>query len=432
MLQKTIIFIFLLFIGACRFVFAHDLADINNYFKEIKKITTENTDFWGVDLYGPILLVIPESRSIFANAATPSNALEKKGQVFIGRLPDEISIANTCVKWEGKSWAMVVLPLPNNQSERMNLLTHELFHCLQEKLGFSASNPSNSHLDEREGRILFRLELEALKNAITSEGISERKVHVASALTFRRNRQNIYRDARKEENLLELNEGIAEYTGMMMSARRSNQIKMHLIESLSDFISNPSFVRSFAYVTIPAYGYLLYGSNKDWHKEVLSDENLIDYFQTAFQIQVTLKDQDLPNELSDKYNGIVIDKEENLRDEEMKRVKRRYIDKFVKSSHLKINLENMKISFDPRNLVPLDHYGSVYPNLRVSDTWGNLTVKNGALLAVSWDKVSISKPIKVTSNGAVGDGWTLELFDGYSISFDKKSNNYNLLPISVK
>ena len=427
MFHKIIIFIFLLSIGVCRVVFAHDLDDINSLFNEVKDTTTKNRDFWGIDLYGPILLVTPEGRKVFANVSEPSNYLDENGQIFVGQLPDDINIANTCVNWEGENWAMVILPLPENKPERINLLAHELFHCSQAKLGFSAHNPSNSHLDEKEARILFRLELEALKEAIASKSDSEKEMHLTSAFKFRRYRQDIFSNAKNEENLLELNEGIAEYTGAMMSTRDSNQLKEHLINSLSSFSSNPSFVRSFAYVTIPAYGYLLSGSNKHWHKEILSDSNLIDYLQNAFLIQLTLKENNLPNELSNRYNGIAIYKEENLRDDKIKKIKEAYTDKFVRSSHLKISFENMKISFDPRNIVPLGDYGTVYPNLRISDTWGILTVENGALLAVSWDNVSISKPMKITAKGAVGDGWTLELEEGYSISFDKQKNNYNLL-----
>ncbi|TQV87597.1 hypothetical protein [Aliikangiella coralliicola] len=427
MFQKIGVLIFLILLGIFRAALANDLKEIGSYFNEARSATGENKKFWGVDLYGPILLVEPESRNIFANVEASSGVLEKKEQVFIGKLPDNIGIANTCVNWEGKSWAMVMLPISDNRSERLNLLTHELFHCSQVKLGFPANNPSNSHLNEKEGRILFRLELQALKKAIAAETISERKKHIISALTFRTYRQESFNEAKVEENLLELNEGLAEYTGLMMSGRGSNQIKAHLINNLSSFVSNPSFVRSFAYVTTPAYGYLLFTNNKNWHKEISSDDNLIDYLQKVFQIQLTIRKNDLPNELSDDYNGIAIYEEESLRDEEIKRIKQEYINKFVKNSNLAIKLEKMNITFDPRNLVPLDGYGTVYPNLKITDTWGVLTVENGALLATTWDKVSVSKPTKISKNRAVGDGWVLELADGYSIRLDKKGNNYYLL-----
>jgi len=51
---------------------------------------------------------------------------------------------------------------------------------------------------------------------------------------------------------------------------------------------------------------------------------------------------------------------------------------------MKIFLENMSISFDPRNLVPLDDVGTVYPNLRITDNWQILSVDSGALGAMKF------------------------------------------------
>ena len=397
------------------------------FFDEIKSATAKNRELWGIDIYGPVLLVVPETRAVIANVAASSESLKQKGQIFTGRLPEDIGIANTCVNWEGKNWAMIILPLPEKKSERINLLTHELFHCSQARLGFTAHNPSNTHLDEKEGRIFLRMELEALKKAIASNALPERKGHLTSAFTFRKYRQSMFENAKKEENFLELNEGLAEYTGVIMSARSNSEMQEHLTSRISDITSNPSFVRSFAYETTPAYGYLLSGINKNWQTDISRNENLTEYFQKAFQIQPITLENNLLVEQTNRYNGAVIYEEENLRDEKIKRLKREYTNKFVKGSHLKISLENMKISFDPRNLIPLGQYGIVYPNLRITDTWGILTVENGALLSASWDKVSITKPTKVTSKQALGDGWTLEITDGYFIKQDRE-NNYILLP----
>lgn len=47
-------------------------------------------------------------------------------------------------------------------------------------------------------------------------------------------------------------------------------------------------------------------------------------------------------------------------------------------------------------MVPIEDKGTVYPNIRVTDKWGILTVENGALMSPNWDKISISNPTQTT------------------------------------
>lgn len=86
----------------------------------------------------------------------------------------------------------------------------------------------------------------------------------------------------------------------------------------------------------------------------------------------------------------------------------------------------MNVSFDPRNMVPIEDKGTVYPNIRVTDKWGILTVENGALMSPNWDKISISNPTQTTDKKISGDGWTLELSNGYTVEKDQTSGNYKL------
>ena len=86
----------------------------------------------------------------------------------------------------------------------------------------------------------------------------------------------------------------------------------------------------------------------------------------------------------------------------------------------------MNISFDPRNLVPLEGYGTVYPTMRVSDNWGILTVNEGALLGNNWDRIVLSEPIMTTSEKSSGKGWTLQINIGYTVEKNNSDGNYTL------
>ena len=148
-----------------------------NIFKDLKKsLSNDNGKLWNHQLYGSILLVDKNSRVIIANEPDNKGILTKKGNVYVGILPKEINISNTAHNWNGKRWTMVLLPLPTDYNERLNLLTHELFHRIQPELGFdNINNERGNHLDELNARIFLKLELEALKKALMAKNDSINK-----------------------------------------------------------------------------------------------------------------------------------------------------------------------------------------------------------------------------------------------------------------
>jgi len=86
----------------------------------------------------------------------------------------------------------------------------------------------------------------------------------------------------------------------------------------------------------------------------------------------------------------------------------------------------MSISFDPRNIIPLEDKGSVYPTLRVSDNWGILTVTDGALIESNWSKVTVSSPTSINADKASGNGWTLDINKGYILEKNTATGNFIL------
>ena len=399
---------------------------VATYFREVKVATEENKNLWNYNTYGPILLVQPDTREVFANFPDNAGTLKKVGTIFTGKLPDSITIANTSIRWSGVDWAMVMLPLPDNKYERLDLLTHELFHVAQPHLGFVPYNPDNSQLDQKDGRIYLRLELQALKAALLTNSRSRMERHLADALTFRMYRYAIYPRADSTENLLELNEGLAEYTGVMMSGRNQQQMRDHFTESMDEFLKNPTFVRSFAYQTIPLYGYLLHKMKPDWNKNITDGTNLAAYFLRAFHVSVPHDLKSTVTKITDEYDGQKIIAEETEREVKIDKLKAEYRQLFFKQPHLTIHLHNMGIAFDPRNIMPLEDKGTVCPYLRVTDDWGILIVTKAALMSPTWNKVTVTAPIQIGKEKVIGDGWTLDLKEGYVVQKDTVTNNYIL------
>lgn len=426
----------LAFLMALFFVFAQSAKaqkqptlndSLSVFLDELQMASKQHIGLWKKALYGPMIFVDPKTRKVFANEADTAGVLQADGKGYSGLLPAKINIANTAISWGGKRWAMVMLPLPKDQQSRINLLAHESFHRIQPALGFALSNAENNHLDQKDGRIYLRLELEALKKAIQAPTAKEQHQHLADAFIFRKYRQALYANSAVTENQLELNEGIAEFTGIVASGRSKAQMVAFLSKGIDDFFENPTFVRSFAYYTIPAYGFLLYGTNKNWNKKITAQTDLTAYLIKAFRINVPNDLKSASAEVSNGYNGKTIVTAETAREERNKKIVAEYKLKFIEEPHFEVKFVKMNVSFDPRNIVPIEDKGTVYPQIRVTDVWGILTVEKGALMSPNWDKLFISNPVQPEGKKVSGDGWTLELTDGYKLEKDQTTGNYKLV-----
>ena len=385
-------------------------TDLRNYLEK------ENGKLWNHQLYGSLMLVNYDTRVIIANVCDNSGVLEKNGSVYTGILPDEINIANTAFDWNGKRWTMVVLPLPDDKFERQNLLAHELFHRIQPEIGFNNFKMETcDHLDTRDGRIYLKLELEALKKALESNNNEQEKEHIRNALLFRKYRYSIFPEAKEKENLLEINEGIAEYTGSILSGRCDSLLRKHYIDYIELLMENPTFVSSFAYRTIPVYGYFMKKDDENWNLKISSETNLADFISDFYSFTLAESIKNQFEDVRTDYNYQQINYQENEREEKQKALLEILDDKFKNNPVLVIPLQNMSISYNPGTLIPYREIGTVYPTLRITDDWGILTVEKGALVTKNWKSVIITEPVN-TIDTISGNGWKLTLNKGWEIS----------------
>ncbi len=403
-----------------------EITKYENVFKDLKNyLAKENGKLWNHQLYGSLLFVNQDDRTIIANEKDTKGILTKNGEIYIGILPNEINIANTAFDWNGKRWTMVMLPLPRDYNERLNLLTHELFHRIQPEIGFAnLYQKSCGHLDNIDGRIYLKLELEALKKALTTNIEIKQKEHIINALLFRAYRHQIFPNAKENENLLELNEGLAEYTGTTLSDRNDKDLRAHYIQAIEKLYENPTFVSSFAYRTIPVYGYYMKQYDETWNLKISEKTNLTDYIAEFFHISIPVNLKDSVFQNRDRYNYTQINDFETKREKKQKELIAILDNKFQENPILVIPFQNMNISYNPSNLIPYRDLGTVYPNLRITDNWGILTVEKGALVGKNWGKVIVSEPTKITDKIIEGNGWKLELNKNWELT--KIKENYTL------
>jgi hypothetical protein len=423
-----------------------ELTQIAKLFEDVAHATANNRSIWGIDLYGPLLIVNPKTRRVYSNFNDVTNEGEsqllikaiidttkvalKSHALYTGLLPDEVNIANTAISWRGREWAMVMQPLPKDETSRLSLVVHELFHRSQRKLGFEMANPSNQHLAKRDARILLRMELNALKHALKEKTLEKSKLALAHALSFRTLRYKLFPDSALTENALELNEGLAEYTGLMSNQSSINTRKSRMISNIDKFLISPSYVRSFAYVTLPSYGLFLSDGSSNWLDSIDNNTSLTETIIETLGISLPTDLVAAKETFKGNYDGLIIEEEEHLREQQTISLAKYHKQKYLEDPHLEVFLENMNISFDPNNIIPLIDIGSVYQQMRVTDNWGILTVTSGALLSKNWNRIWLSRPLTLTNNGAAGEGWDLTLKDGFFIK--QENNNFYLARRNTK
>jgi len=368
------------------------------------------------------MLINSETRVIIANEPDNKGELVKYKEYYVGNFPENMNIANSAIEWNGKRWTMVSLPLPYTKEDRVSLLIHESFHRIQPEIGFNPSKDSEStHLDTKDGRVYLKLEMEALKTALNSETPEN---HIQNALLFRQYRYQLFPKAKQSENYLEIFEGLAEYTGSILSGRTTKNLQKYYVSRIDDFYTNPTFVRSFAYYTIPVYGFFMQQSDSTWNQKININSNLTDFILDYFKVKNLNPTKEEIMQLGKLYNmDEIISFEEDREKRQLKQLNK-YRAAFLGDSVIKIKLENMSFGYNPCNLVPLDTFGTVYPNIRVTDNWGILEVDSCGALLTDWKYLTISYPVTINDNLISGNGWKLKLNDSWKL--DKASVSYTL------
>jgi hypothetical protein len=385
----------------------------------------EGGRLWGKPLNGPMLFVDPVTRTAVANEGDAQGALHRSEGVFAGRLPDAVPIANTATEWSGTRWTMVLWPLPVERHVREKLMMHECFHRIQKELGLALSDRPCAHLDTKEGRIWLQLEWRALGEALLAQGGARRRA-IQDALLFRAHRRKLFPGAAEAERDMELNEGLAEYTGIRSSARSTAQALTDALVGLEAGARKPTFVRSFAYASGPAYGLLLEASAPQWRQRVKDRPDLGDLLRQAHGIRHSANLEREALRRADHYGAQDLIQDEARREEVQKARLAHFQSRLVDAPVLSLpRTEKFNYSFNPNQLVPLGDLGMVYPTLTASGPWGTLELTGGALMTPQ--DLRIPAPENPSARPLKGDGWTLNLAPGWIVSPGPRTGDHRLV-----
>lgn len=384
------------------------------YFSELKEILDiDNGNLWGINLYGPIMFVDPETREVIANKQTKDSSFTKKGNVYYGVLPKEINIANTARDYKDELWTFV--KWNNNllsEKERNILLIHECWHRIQSQIGLPPCFSNNYHLDELEGAILFKIELMALLQAIQKEETDDIIKDVRNALIVRQKRQMLFPD--NNENIYECHEGLAEYTALKLyyNNKPEKDIVIRITDKLESNLNKEGYSNYFAYLTGPAYGMLLDKLSSCWTKDILNGKSIIDVVSGFVEDLDNLDMDDEIERIIDYYNIKDFINQEKIVLNNLKEEERKIKEEFLESDLLIIQNNNISFTYDPNEkIIEIDSLGFIYKTMRLSGDFGIIDAHNGVMITYNWGNFIIPYKEKECE---------IELKDGYQIfEFDK-------------
>ncbi len=367
---------------------------------------------WGVSFCGPMLLVDPGSRLAVGNEKDVPGLLKPQGSVFAGKLSEDVALANTATEWGGKRWTMIMAwSLGGSDKDRLSLMAHEAFHRVQPELHLDPAGEINDHLDSLEGRFWLQMEWNALQKALQSKG-EERRGAVRDALAFRTARRDRFPRAAGREIPLEIFEGLAEYSGMRLAGFSGEEV----VEAVGGKRKAESgFVRSFAYVSGPLYGFLLDATGPGWRSRVKSDTDLGSLLGDSLGLKPGPPES--AETRADAYGGAALRASEEERDREHQARRAAWREALIDGPVLMLELKSVTSgSFDPGKVFPFGEKQTVYGTRELIGAWGKLTVEEGAIL-----EDRNTGEAHVSLRGAApdhlaGEGWTLHLETGWEVA----------------
>ena len=392
-----------------------DQQRAQEFFKDVQAVCDrEGKRLWGMSMCGPMVIADLRTQTIATSQAAPE-----------GPRPRLLGILNGPVEWGGVTWSAYMWDSLATVAPRAakGILLHELFHAIvQPKLGLRASELLNEHLDAVDGRYWMRLEWRALARALRESG-APRTAAVRDALAFRQARRTIYPASAENERALEINEGVASYAGIAAASDSTADAIATVLEALAAAETAESFVRTFAYVTGPAYGLLLDASSPGWRQRIRNTDDFATLLANAFGVQPAAD----AVASAARYGGAEIraaeQQREQQRQERLAELRRRFVDGPV----LVIRGAGNGMS-NSMGAVVIPDVGTVFFGpYRHNTESGTLSAENGVLLESNGSVRRVPAPVRRDDTTLAGDGWTFTVKPGWAIREGPRRGDYEVV-----
>lgn len=418
--MKKLIFLSFLFFLGCREKPAESYftaAKASKYFKDLREICDKDQGgLWGANLYGPVMFVDRTTRRIISNQPDEVGLLKGKDGIYTGIYPREQMISNSPVSFGGKEFSLVALPPEEDDYRIKSRALHVLFHSFQLRNGIKPVLFNQTNMDDREARLWLKLEWKALQKAFRTDG-NERMVAIRDALVFRGAGRELYQNYTIESNRFETYDGLATFTSVKLLSASVAERNKRLMEGLDRVYRMASYARSYGSIHGALYASLLFDAGYDFQTLNADSTDLGELVRNVYKISLPAICRDVAGSLALSYDLADVTREEEERLRNIEERTRELTGKFTERDVVYLELESPYFDFEPEDIHPVDTLGTLYNALRVSDSWGKLSVdKGGCLVSGNYRYMRISaKGFRVEKNRVSGEGWNLILNDGWEI-----------------
>jgi hypothetical protein len=391
-----------------------DQQRAQEFFKEAQALCERDGGrLWGVSVCAPMVIADMRTQTFATSQPAPE-----------APRPRQVGFVNAPIQWGGATWSAYMWDDVANRTprERKELFLHELFHGVQPQLGLIVQAEASEHLDAADGRYWLRLEWRALARALRESG-QQRNLAVRDALAFRQARRTLYPARVEGERAQEITEGLAAYTGTVLAAESATEATAGALDLLATGETGESFVRTFAYMSGPAYGLLLDASSPGWTRRVRGTDDLATLVMRA----LTVEPASDATASAARYGGAEIRASEEKREQErqgrLAELRRRFVD-----GPVLVIPGGGGTASDSRGAVVIPGVGTVYFHaFRSSGGWGSLEAEKGVLVASDGRSRRVAAPVRRDDVTFTGDGWTFKAAAGWVVREGARRGDYEVV-----
>ena len=334
-------------------------------------LETDNGKLWGEQIWDDRILAIAADNSVYALTPFAGSSQVANG-MFYAKLPaNTFSFVNTTQKYDNQQYATV---REDYLSDNSATIIHEFFHILQSKHRTFHGLPIE-YLDHYDARLWLRLEFQALRNCLNNIVKNQDKKliddYLQDAIVFRKMRHKGYEEFLQRELELETLEGMAEYTGYVLSTYPNKYERA--IKELNQRENSNSFTRMCVYATGLAYGLIFDHLKIDWKQGLDFVYNFEQIYETKYLKQELLLSEQLVEKAKDRNNYTEIHQQETERKTTAERRISELRRQLVEEPTLSVTLKDPSIrkSFEANGTVFIDGAGMSYTTMvEVTDASG--------------------------------------------------------------
>lgn len=362
----------------------------------------ESKALWNLPLSAPVIVIDHFNNKMFVTAIEDGRVQAVKEEPWDNKVP----LANSFFDYQGQRYVTIIHAALMSASceQRINLLSHEIFHIYQKSLGIENQHSRNRHMDEVRGRVLLQIEMKALQQALSGDTAG-----LYDAFYIRAYRQSLYPD--NNEDMYELNEGLAEYTGVKLSMKNMREY----VKSRLDYDISRGYTNAFGYFTGSAYATILDEIYPEWRYDKDLGKGLQYLIKKRRPKYAAVINEKKTEELFIKYDyaqRIANEKEELRSFGDISKFEDLLIPERPK---LRINNQKVNFTYNPNDRVISLGDAVLLRNMTIMGEWGHMDVESGIVRLNDWSAFFLPPPSRITAETIHGEHYKIKINRGWKL-----------------